>query len=93
MVLSAQKGRCYINGATIHKTRFKERMVNEIMITIKKHGCCVDKACDRDTCMNLPIEKTCSDCAYFTHCERMYATKPYNAWCDFFPRRFKENNV
>ena len=25
-------------------------------------GCCVDKACTPDTCMDLPAGKTCGDC-------------------------------
>jgi len=58
----------------------------------RKHGCCADKVCTGETCMNLPIGETCADCKHFAHCERMYGAKASNDWCDFFPRRFHKAN-
>jgi len=54
------------------------------------HGCCADKACDSNTCMELPQGKTCGDCFAFRHCAAFYGRKATDTYCDFFPRRFKE---
>jgi hypothetical protein len=57
-----------------------------------KHGCCTDKACTRETCMQLPAGETCGECRNFPHCLRMYGTKAEYTYCDFFPRRFCKPN-
>jgi hypothetical protein len=57
-----------------------------------KHGCCNDKVCTRDTCMNLPAGETCADCGFFAHCKAMYGMKAKSTNCDFFPRRFSKSN-
>lgn len=53
------------------------------------HGCCADKACTDKTCMQLPPGTTCGDCAHFRHCAGFYAHQAQDAYCDFFPRRFR----
>ena len=58
-----------------------------------KHGCCTDKACTPATCMELPAGETCAACQFVKHCQRMYAVKPENTSCDFFPRRFRKSNA
>lgn len=55
----------------------------------KQFGCCADKACTLATCMALPADTTCGDCANFKHCATFYAHKADDTYCDFFPRRFK----
>lgn len=52
------------------------------------HGCCADKACTHETCMQLPTGKTCGDCVHLKHCSAFYAHTPVDSYCDFFPRRF-----
>lgn len=59
-------------------------------MSVHTHGCCADKACDNNTCMELADGKTCGDCANFRHCEAFYGHKPTDTYCDFFPRRFRE---
>lgn len=54
------------------------------------HGCCADKACTSKTCMELPEGKTCGDCVNFRHCTAFYAHTSADTYCDFFPRRFRE---
>lgn len=58
-----------------------------------KHGCCADRACTPETCMELPKGKTCADCLFIVHCKRIYGVKTENTSCDFFPRRFKSRAV
>jgi len=43
--------------------------------------------------MQLPENKTCGDCVYGEHCFAMYAHKPTDTYCDFFPRRFHEKRA
>ena len=33
------------------------------------HGCCADKACAPQTCMELPAGQTCGDCGRFGYCK------------------------
>lgn len=53
-----------------------------------KHGCCVDRECTSDTCMQLPAGKTCGDCVHVKRCVAIFGHKPADTYCDFFPRRF-----
>lgn len=53
-------------------------------------GCCADKSCTPQTCMDLPENKTCAQCVHERRCVTLFGAKPENAWCDFFPRRFVE---
>jgi len=53
-----------------------------------KHGCCNDKACTKDTCMELPGGVTCEACRHFPRCNGIYGMKADSTNCDFFPRRF-----
>ncbi len=53
------------------------------------NGCCVDKACTADTCMDLPASKTCGDCVHSYRCCAMFGHTPTDTYCDFFPRRFR----
>lgn len=53
------------------------------------HGCCADKACTDQTCMQLPKGSTCGGCLHFRHCATFYAHEASDCYCDFFPRRFK----
>jgi hypothetical protein len=55
-----------------------------------KHGCCVDKKCDDDTCMALPEGKTCGDCRHARRCFAMFGHTATDTYCDFYPRRFLE---
>lgn len=54
------------------------------------HGCCVDKACTEDTCMRLPDGESCNTCVHRDRCVSMFGASPDNAWCQFFPRRFRK---
>jgi hypothetical protein len=54
------------------------------------HGCCADKNCDENTCMQLPEGKTCGDCVNEKRCVAMFGHSPSDTYCDFFPRRFRE---
>jgi hypothetical protein len=40
--------------------------------------------------MDLPTGKTCNNCCFVTHCVNLYAKKPEDTGCDFFPVRFIE---
>ena len=51
-------------------------------------GCCTDKSCNPDGCMNLPEGETCGKCVFVRHCARMYDVKDEYTQCDFYPRRF-----
>jgi hypothetical protein len=53
-------------------------------------GCCVDKACTPETCMNLPEGKTCGDCVHAHRCCAIFGHKPEDTTCDWFPRRFRD---
>ena len=55
-----------------------------------KHGCCVDKACNSDTCMELPLGKTCGDCLSFLRCKGIMGLTGRETYCDWFPRVFRE---
>jgi hypothetical protein len=57
---------------------------------IRKHGCCVDKKCDSETCMNLPEGKTCGHCIHSLRCVAMFGHVLTDTYCDFYPRRFSE---
>jgi hypothetical protein len=58
-----------------------------------KYGCCLDKVCTRDTCMELPIGKTCSNCFHEKRCVSMFGAKSENKYCGWFPRRFAEKKI
>lgn len=53
-----------------------------------QHGCCADKACTPVTCMALPDNLTCGDCAHERRCCLIYGHTPADTFCDWFPRRF-----
>ena len=53
-----------------------------------RHGCCIDKACKPDTCMELPADVRCDDCRRFSGCLRFGVTKTGQTNCDWFPRKF-----
>lgn len=53
-----------------------------------KHGCCYDRSCTPDTCMNLPADSTCANCWHLDRCMKLFGCDPGNTSCDFFPRRF-----
>ena len=53
-----------------------------------RHGCCIDKACKPDTCMELPAGVRCDDCGRFSGCLRFGVTKTGHTHCDWFPRQF-----
>lgn len=61
-------------------------------------GCCIDRdyegarRCNEQTCMNLPDEKTCGDCVHETRCTTIFGAKSENSYCQFFPRRFREES-
>lgn len=55
-----------------------------------KQGCCVDKKCDTESCMNLPDGKTCGDCMHARRCIAMFGHTATDTYCDFYPRRFRE---
>lgn len=54
-------------------------------------GCCIDKTCTPETCMQLPDCLTCRDCFYCNRCVTMFGAKPENTYCQFYPRRFRED--
>lgn len=54
------------------------------------HGCCADKACNTNTCMELPSGKTCGHCVHERRCCAIYGHTPSDTYCDWFPRRFAE---
>ena len=56
---------------------------------MKKQGCCMDKACNENTCMNLPENKTCGDCVNIKICKAVYGHTENDTYCDFFPRKFR----
>lgn len=47
-----------------------------------KHGCCIDKECTQETCMELPSGKTCGDCVHIKKCSAMFGHKPKDTYCD-----------
>lgn len=51
-------------------------------------GCCVDKACNPGTCMDLPDGLTCGDCFHEERCCAIFGHVPEDTYCDWFPRRF-----
>jgi hypothetical protein len=53
-------------------------------------GCCTDKCCNDQTCMTLPVGKTCGDCKHFRRCRALIGLDESCAICDFYPRRFSE---
>jgi len=60
-----------------------------------KLGCCVDrkygKGCTDDTCMRLPLGKTCGDCVHIGRCEAIgYTRSAEELACSLFPRHFRE---
>ena len=70
--------------------QLRDALVRSNNTLMSAHGCCADKACNASTCMALPVGKTCGDCVHREHCFAMYAHKPTDTYCDFFPRRFRE---
>ena len=58
----------------------------------KNYGCCTDKSCTLDTCMGLPSDKTCGDCAHIARCKAFGFSCPDRKYCDFFPRRFRQRD-
>lgn len=56
-------------------------------------GCCVDKSCNRATCMLLPRGRTCADCAHVDRCVTIFGANSANTYCDFFPRKFRAANI
>lgn len=54
----------------------------------RTHGCCDDRACTPDTCMELPSGVTCGDCVHVERCCTIYGHIPGDTYCDWFPRRF-----
>lgn len=40
--------------------------------------------------MALPDGKTCSDCYYFEHCQRLYFQIPSDEVCNFSPNHFAD---
>ena len=69
-------------------------------------GCCVDRrykekhpdaymprACNDKTCMLLPAGCTCADCVGFARCKALLGRNGSETVCDFFPRRFRFNEV
>lgn len=52
-------------------------------------GCCVDRACTPETCMNLPAGMTCGQCVHLDRCTKIYGHKPEDTVCDWFPRKFR----
>jgi len=55
-----------------------------------QQGCCVDKKCTPETCMNLPEGKTCGDCVHIHRCKAMFGHVEADTYCDWYPRRFRE---
>lgn len=55
-----------------------------------KLGCCYDKRCTAETCMNLPDGRTCGDCFHIKRREAIFGHVPSDTSCDWFPRRFRE---
>lgn len=53
------------------------------------NGCCTDKACTADTCMDLPEGKTCGDCVHIARCKAIYGHVETDTSCDWFPRKFR----
>lgn len=52
------------------------------------HGCCSDKACTPETCMELPPGLTCADCFSIKRCKAIFGHTETDTYCDWFPRRF-----
>lgn len=55
-----------------------------------KHGCCEDKRCTKDPCMQLPEGKTCGNCIHEYRCCLIFGHVAEDTFCDWFPRKFKE---
>ena len=54
-------------------------------------GCCADKACTPETCMELPSGKTCGDCVHRNRCQLFGFTDGIDTVnCSFYPRRYRE---
>jgi hypothetical protein len=52
-------------------------------------GCCVDKECNSETCMDLPDGKTCDSCERFGACLMLGITWTRRRSCDWFPRKYR----
>lgn len=52
------------------------------------NGCCVDKVCTKDTCMQLPDGLHCGDCVHISRCKAIFGHVETDTCCDWFPRRF-----
>lgn len=59
-------------------------------MTSHKHGCCVDKVCTKDTCMELPEGESCGTCVHRNRCVAMFGSTDSQSYCGFFPRRFRK---
>lgn len=57
-------------------------------VRTRKAGCCFGSDCDSKSCMVIPDDKTCVDCAHFDRCSKMFGVKATYGTCDFFPRKF-----
>lgn len=56
-------------------------------------GCCADKKCTPETCMNLPNGKTCKDCFWCKRCVSMFGATEIDTACGWFPRRFMKRDL
>jgi len=54
------------------------------------HGCCRDKSCTAETCMQLPPGCTCGTCMHEERCCAIFGHAPDDTYCDWFPRRYME---
>jgi hypothetical protein len=52
------------------------------------NGCCVDKCCDKDTCMTLPEGESCATCCHSRRCTAIFGATLTDTSCQFYPRRF-----
>lgn len=53
-------------------------------------GCCVDKVCTPETCMDLPHGTTCGDCMHIKRCLALgFTPSETETVCSFYPRRLR----
>lgn len=100
LVTVSKKAMAHANhdAMVAHATKVLDRIAEKGVVPIHpipeasrpELGCCVDKACDETTCMNLPAGKTCGDCVHLPRCTWLIQATPERTDCDWFPRRFKE---
>jgi hypothetical protein len=55
-----------------------------------QHGCCTDKTCTPQTCMELPEGVRCRQCLLKVQCVDLLGDSydENHTYCDWFPRRF-----